>query len=101
MKVTANLFYGPVAASAVINQATIEAEAQFSIDIRPRQTIEDYTGDYEITSFCAEPLLTTSLILPTFDKHMLDNVTVYSIPTKEEYNAAGGVTFIIGGYNGG
>lgn len=101
MKVVANIINEPIIASAVINQTTIETDAKFSIDIRPRQTVEDYTGDYEITSFCAEPLLTTSLVLPTFDKHMLDNVTVYSVPTKEEYNAAGGVTFIIGGSNGG
>lgn len=58
---------------------------------------QDYTGDYEVNSFTAEPLLTTSLVLPTFDKHMTDNVTVYSVPTTEENNEAGGVTFTIGG----
>ena len=58
---------------------------------------EDYKGAYEVTSFCAEPLLTTSLVLPTNDKHMTDDMTIYSVPTREEYNSAGGVTFTIGG----
>lgn len=57
---------------------------------------QDYAGDYEVTSFTAEPLMTTSLILPTNDKHMTDDVTVYSVPTREENNEAGGVTFTIG-----
>lgn len=60
-------------------------------------TAEDYTGPYDVTSFTAAPLLTTSLVLPTNDKHMTDDVTVYSVPTTEEYNSAGGVTFTIGG----
>lgn len=56
-----------------------------------------YDGDYEVTSFLAAPSLTSSLILPTRDKLMRDNVTVYSVPTMEEYNPQGGVTFTIGG----
>ncbi len=70
--------------------------AQLSVFIGER-VYEDYHGDYEVTSFCADPLLTTSLILPTEDKHMLDDVTIYSVPTREDYNEAGGVTFTIGG----
>lgn len=62
-----------------------------------RITPEVYRGDYEVTSFVAQPLLTTSLILPTNEKFMIDDVTVYSVPTSEEYNEAGGVTFTIGG----
>lgn len=58
---------------------------------------EEYDGDYEVTSFLAAPSLTSSLILPTRDKLMRDNVTVYSVPTTEEYNLQGGVTFTIGG----
>lgn len=61
------------------------------------KSYEDYKGAYEVTSFCAEPLLTTSLVLPTNDKHMTDDMTIYSVPTREEYNSAGGVTFMIGG----
>ena len=62
-----------------------------------RITPEVYRGDYDVTSFVAEPLLTTSLVLPTNEKYMIDDVTVYSVPTREEYNEAGGVTFTIGG----
>lgn len=75
---------------------TVDAELVTTIRVSS-QGYADYTGDYEVTSFCAAPLLTTSLVLPTNDKHMLDDVTVYSVPTSEEYNSAGGVTFTIGG----
>lgn len=57
---------------------------------------EEYDGTYEVTSFLAEPSLTSSLILPTREKLMRDNVTFYSVPTTEEYNEQGGVTFTIG-----
>ena len=76
--------------------SVLKVNAEIINPVRTSQ-YEDYTGDYEVTSFCAEPLLTTSLILPTSDKHMLDNVTVFSVPTSEEYNEYGGVTLTIGG----
>lgn len=53
--------------------------------------IEHYTGDYDVTP------LVTSQVLATRDKLMDDNVRVDMIPTREENNAAGGVTFIVGG----
>lgn len=52
---------------------------------------EDYTGEYDVT-----PLITAQT-LHTKDKHMNDNVRVDMIPTRELENAAGGVTFIVGG----
>lgn len=77
---------------------TLNADAELVNTIRvSHEGYEDYTGPYEVTSFTAAPLLTTSLVLPTNDKHMTDDVTVYSVPTSEEYNPAGGVTFTIGG----
>lgn len=57
---------------------------------------DEYDGSYEVTSFLAAPSLSSSLILPTREKLMRDNVTVYSVPTTEEYNEQGGVTFTIG-----
>ena len=57
---------------------------------------EEYDGSYEITSFLAAPSMTTSQYLHTRNKLMRDNVTVYSVPTSEEYNPQGGVTFTIG-----
>ena len=86
---------GIISASADIS-GSLQAAAELVNTIYVR-TAEDYTGPYEVTSFTAAPLLTTSLVLPTNDKHMLNDVTVYSVPTSEEYNPAGGVTFTIGG----
>lgn len=86
---------GIISASADIS-GSLQATADFTSTVYT-STAEDYTGPYEVTSFTAAPLLTTSLVLPTSDKHMLNDVTVYSVPTSEEYNPAGGVTFTIGG----
>lgn len=55
------------------------------------EDIEHYTGAYDVT-----PLI-TSQVLATRDKLMDDNVRVDMIPTREENNASGGVTFIVGG----
>lgn len=57
----------------------------------PTGDIEHYDGAYDVT-----PLITAQ-VLPTRDKLMDDNVRVDMIPTREENNAAGGVTFIVGG----
>lgn len=91
---------------AVFSDHIISAQADFAdrllnvdADLINRITTseaEEYDGDYEVTSFLAEPSMTTSLILPTRQKIMRDNVTVYSVPTSEEYNPQGGVTFTIG-----
>lgn len=78
----------------LVSLVPVEAELATTLYI---STAEDYEGPYEATSFCADPLLTTSLVLPTADKHMLNDVTIYSVPTREEPNDAGGVTFSIGG----
>lgn len=84
----------------------ILVKANFSENVIPVQAelvnrlttseAEEYDGEYEVTSFLAEPSLTTSLQLYTRNKLMRDNVTVYSVPTTEEYNPQGGVTFTIG-----
>lgn len=96
MNVTAIITTSTIRAQAAV-ESVIHADAQIWTQIRLKQACDDYAGPYEVTSFTADPLLTTSLILPTNDKHMLDDVTVYSVPTSEEYNPAGGVTFTIGG----
>lgn len=95
MIVRAAIMPGILSVDADIS-GTLPVTAEF-VNTIYNSTAEDYTGDYEVTSFCADPLLTTSLVLPTADKHMLNDVTVYSVPTTEEYNSAGGVTFTIGG----
>lgn len=60
---------------------------QYMVD----RTFADYTGPYEVT-----PMI-TSQRLETADKHMNDDVSIFTIPTREESNPSGGVTFIIGG----
>lgn len=52
---------------------------------------ENYTGEYDVT-----PLITAQTLY-TRDKHMVDDVRIDMIPTREINNAAGGVTFIVGG----
>lgn len=50
---------------------------------------EDYEGAYEVN-----PLVTTQ-ILETYDKHMIDDLTINMIQTRETVNPSGGVTFEI------
>lgn len=56
-----------------------------------RPEVEYYEGVYDVT-----PLI-TSQVLPTNQKFMNDDVRIDMIPTREIDNAAGGVTFIVGG----
>lgn len=72
-------------------QGALTAELICGITGFSGQTIEHYDGAYDVT-----PLITAQ-VLPTRDKLMDDNVRVDMIPTREENNAAGGVTFIVGG----
>lgn len=60
---------------------------QYMVD----HTYADYMGPYEVT-----PMITAQR-LETADKHMNDDVNIFTIPTREESNPSGGVTFIIGG----
>lgn len=53
--------------------------------------VDYYTGEYDVT-----PLITAQTLY-TQNKMMNDNVRVDMIPTRELENAAGGVTFIVGG----
>lgn len=54
-------------------------------------TADYYDGTYDVT-----PLITAQR-LPTRSKTMRDDVRIDMIPTREIPNAAGGVTFIVGG----
>ncbi len=80
---------------------SVEAEAVETVIAVERDGIilgAIYTGDYEVDSFVNEedPLVVSSVILPTNNKRMTDDVTINSMPTAEEYNSAGGVTITIG-----
>lgn len=52
--------------------------------------LPNYTGDYSVTP------KTSQVVLPTKDKSMLDDVTVFQIPFKEMPNVGGGTTVTIG-----
>lgn len=84
-----------ISAQADFADQILAADAELVNRITSSQA-EEYDGDYEVTSFLAEPSLTTSLILPTRQKIMRRDMTIYSVPTSEEYNPQGGVTFTIG-----
>ena len=70
-----------------VSDDNLEIEMEQAVVINPYST---YTGTYDVT-----PLI-TSQILYTNEKLMMDDVRVDMIPTREEYNAQGGVTFIVG-----
>lgn len=90
------MIYRSITLEAELVNNVISVDAELVNKIAYAQA-EDYDGDYEVTSFLAAPSMTSSLVLPTRDKLMRDNVTFYSVPTSEEYNEQGGVTFTIGG----
>lgn len=54
------------------------------------QQYEDYEGNYVVTPSFAEQLL------PTEEKHLVDDITVKSIPYSEITNPTGGITINIG-----
>lgn len=94
--VHANLTDNIIRTTAKLADNIINAEGELVNKVSYTEA-EEYDGAYEVTSFLAAPSLATSLILPTKAKIMRDDVTFYSVPTTEEYNAQGGVTFTIGG----
>ena len=91
LKVKAHLTDEVIPVSADISKTTVRQRAELVSKVIPSSEFEFYEGDYEVT-----PLITTQ-ILGTSKKMMHDDVTVWMIPTKEEPNDAGGVTFTIGG----
>ena len=72
------------------NAKSCNFEMEFS-GISSLREYEDYQGSYDVT-----PMI-TSQRLETADKHMLDDVLIRTIPTRETENEAGGTTFVIGG----
>ena len=84
---------------------TVDTDEPLPFELDPETTIEiivdpvsllifnepeHYSGEYDVT-----PLITAQ-ILYTAAKLMDDNVRVDMIPTSEEINASGGVTFKVG-----
>lgn len=90
LRVNAHLTDDVIRASADISDSTISKRGELTTKVIPSTEFDFYEGDYEVT-----PLITTQ-ILGTSKKMMRDDLTIWMIPTKEEPNDAGGVTFTIG-----
>lgn len=94
----ATLTGSAVNAEPVLTDATVSAEAELLTSVRHYSTdVEYYSGEYEATPKTE----TSTQVFQTREKMMRRDFLVYTIPTREEYNAAGGVTFTIGGSDGG
>lgn len=76
--------------STVFHNTLNTFQVSFNVTASLRE-YADYTGSYDVT-----PMI-TSQRLDTADKHMLDDVLIRTIPTREIANEAGGTTFTIGG----
>lgn len=81
---------------AAADLAAVKARAKARLYTKVLKSYDDidyYEGSYE-----AVPKTETSTqVFETADKLMRKNFLVYTIPTTEEYNEQGGVTFTIGG----
>lgn len=84
----------------MIIQINVEESKQIEFDIENENKIDfemstpiahaPYAGSYTVTPRVTEQQL------PTKDKYMQDNVTVFQIPYQAVSNPAGGKTIIIG-----
>lgn len=94
----ATLSGSAVEAETTLKDAAVTADAEILTSIRHYSTdVEYYSGEYEATPRTE----TSTQVFQTREKMMRRDFLVYTIPTREEYNAAGGVTFTIGGSDGG
>lgn len=76
-----------------LSGTVIDTTAELYTEVRHSSGDADwYEGEYEATPKTA----TVTQIFPTADKLMRRNFLVYTIPTREEPNESGGVTFTIG-----
>lgn len=73
--------------------AEMEIQAQLSGQLDPGGgSFPPYPGPYEVT-----PLVESDQSLDTSGHRMLDDVTVFKVPTYEVSGPTGGITLIIGG----
>lgn len=93
--VTADLQSNIINAEAVLGDNVVSANADLVNKVTYKDA-EKYEGSYEVVSILADPSMTSSLVLHTKGKMMSGDLTIYSVPTSEEYNEQGGVTFTIG-----
>lgn len=91
--VTPTLSESAVKVDATLSASSIPVNTDVVTTLKHYTTdVEFYNGAYEAT-----PKTDTSTqVFETKEKMMRRDFLVYTIPTAEEYNESGGVTFIIG-----
>lgn len=76
--------------------AAVKEPEKISVALGEAVVVEKGNADYYDGAYDVTPLITAQR-LPTRSKTMRDDVRIDMIPTREIPNAAGGVTFIVGG----
>lgn len=78
---------GPLEADLPVDEIEVEF---FEGIIVPGKRLPNYEGEYTVTPKVSE------IVLPTKDRSMIDDVTIFQIPYQSVSNPAGGNTVIIG-----
>lgn len=76
--------------------AAVKEPEKLAVALGEAVVLEKGNADYYDGAYDVTPLITAQR-LPTRSKTMRDDVRIEMIPTREIPNAAGGVTFIVGG----
>lgn len=76
--------------------AAVKEPEKLAVALGEAVVVEKGNADYYDGAYDVTPLITAQR-LPTRSKTMRDDVRIEMIPTREIPNAAGGVTFIVGG----
>lgn len=76
--------------------AAVKEPEKLAVALGEAVVVEKGNADYYDGTYDVTPLITAQT-LPTRSKTMRDDVRIDMIPTREIPNAAGGVTFIVGG----
>ncbi len=74
----------------IILEIEKEKEIEISVESGTGGMLPYYDGEYEFTP------RTTEILIPTKNKSMVDDVTIFQIPYKEVSNPEGGHTVTIG-----
>ena len=76
--------------------AAVKEPEKLAVALGEAVVVEKGNADYYDGAYDVTPLITAQR-RPTRSKTMRDDVRIDMIPTREIPNAAGGVTFIVGG----
>lgn len=81
---------GSLTAIGTLSGEVVGSPVSLSGELSTNPTIPKYIGEYEVT-----PKAYEDQILPTQDKLMTDNVTVFKVPRYDTSNLGGGLTVFI------